>query len=990
MSIDREHLAGWSLELADTDFAAALAALGALAALDRAALGQAYGAGTWRVDRLAGLLKQAMQGRAGILGWTLPAPSSRSAAPRIRIAAPANGATRLVSVPQAGQLASAWRQFLADLPPGRDTGAGASPNGPRLALRSDARTADLVLKLAPVLLHPEVGAASVYLDQAFAGDGRTDWRWPFTVLTLADDPLQAALAQRQTSLPANWPYRFAGASREAARAEVLVVGAGASDALERVLASGLPLRCCLVIVAGLGTDSAGAAAPLLRALVARVRAEGIAVLEPGRSADEFAQRLTQFADQLSHNQPIDVALTLASRAQALLLLNRDLLALSRLDTTVTRVTKGLRQLPRSTKVLLSPQSMDRLGVPSIKFNRYVKHLVEPASPFEFTAAAAPRDIADAIDASRAHYRFDHEANEASAIAELSSSVQSHAEAAERRAAPPRFVQQLSFRKQADQFTLEHAGYCVGQPVMVQVLIGPKRPERTAAPMVFPEDKLFRQGQAQHRLQVVLHEPRQFEQPLLREILLPRRGDSSVAEFVFTPSVAGPFEGRISVLHRGRVLQTVLLRTRVASSAAALQEAGSHITLDDETQVRRDWSDLGQRRRFDLAMVLNHTNTGEAMLTGVAGQRAWAKHLGSDVQDIVASLNTAISAVAHSVADYGDGLDQGENPALLVSLARDGADLYSLLYLDQLKRLSTGGFDAGDESVTYLQVISARQDAVIPLEFMYDFNPPKPGATVCPQHREALAAGRCPQTCARSSQPTEHVCPMGFWGLKKVIERHLFDPLAMPVEGAEVVLQVEAIDGRDRLDLRAGSLVAHSQEVQAADVANLVQTLGTQFGGQVTLVKDWADWMNTVRTRHPTLLVAFPHNEGKARNVLLEIGGNKLYTLGLPADYVHTGESPPPLVFLLGCDVAGTAQEFSNHIRYFRQAGAAVVVSTIATVFGAHAVRVGEAIVAGLAQAGTPGKQRLGEIIRDAKRAALLDSVPMALCVVAFGDADWRL
>ena len=97
-----------------------------------------------------------------------------------------------------------------------------------------------------------------------------------------------------------------------------------------------------------------------------------------------------------------------------------------------------------------------------------------------------------------------------------------------------------------------------------------------------------------------------------------------------------------------------------------------------------------------------------------------------------------------------------------------------------------------------------------------------------------------------------------------------------------------------------------------------------------------------------------------------------------------------MVFLLGCDVAGTAQDFSSHIRYFRQAGAAVVVSTIATVFGAHAVRVGEAIVARLVQTTEPDKVRIGEAIRDAKRAALLDSVPMALCVVAFGDADWRL
>jgi len=986
MAIDREHLAGWSLELSDEAFAPALAALGALAALDRLTLGRARDVGGWRVDRLAELLTEATRRHQGQLAWTLPLPASRRAAPRLRVASAPGGKSQLVAAPQAGQLAEVWRAFLAALP----GASGAGPGGPRLALQSSARSADSVLGLASALAHPTVGAASVYLDEAFDADGRTDWRWPFTFTTLPDDPLQAPLAQRQAGLPPNWPYRFASASREAARAEVLVIGAGASDALARLLASGLSLRCCLVIVAGLGTDSARSAAPLLRALVARVRAEGIAIVESGQSADEFATRLRAFGDQLSHNLPIDVALTLAFRPGALLLLNRDLLTLSHLDTTVTALTKSLRRLPETTKLLLKRESFDRLGVPDFKLRSYTQRMSVPTPPFEPSSAAAPRDIADAIDATRARYRFDHESGEASAISELHGSVQAQQNAALRRKTTPRYLQQLSFRKPADQFVEERAGYCVGQPVMVQLLIGAKRPERTTAARVFPEDSLFRQGQAQHRLQVVLHEPRQFDQPLLREILLPRVGDSSVAEFVFTPVLAGAFEARISVLHRGRVLQTQLLHTRVAMSPAALQEAGSRITLDDETQVRHDWSDLGQRRRFDLAMVLNHSADGEAMLTGVAGQRAWAKHLGSDIQDIVGSLNTAISAVAHSVADYGDGLDQGENPTLLVSLARDGADLYSLLYLDQLKRLATGGFDPGDESVAYLQVISARQDAVIPLEFMYDFNPPKPGATVCPQHREALAAGRCPPRCARSSQPTDHVCPMGFWGLKKVIERHLFDPLALPVDGAEVVLQVEAIDGRDQLDLRAGSLVAHSKEVQPAEVAGLLRRLGSTLGSQVTLVKDWADWMNAVKTRHPALLVAFPHNEGKARNVLLEIGGNKLYTLGLSPDYVHAGESPPPLVMLLGCDVAGTAQEFSNHIRYFRQAGAAVVISTIATVFGAHAVRVGEAIVAGLAQAGEPGKLRIGEIIRDAKRAALLDSVPMALCVVAFGDADWRL
>ncbi len=524
--------------------------------------------------------------------------------------------------------------------------------------------------------------------------------------------------------------------------------------------------------------------------------------------------------------------------------------------------------------------------------------------------------------------------------------------------------------------------------MVQVFIGPRRDDSIAAPTAFPEDKLPKNRDT-HRLQVVFHEPRQFDQPMLGEIFLPRQGDSNSAEFVFTPRAEGRFEGRISVLHRGRVLQTVLLHTQVANAAGNVPATGSGITLDDEAHVRDDWSDLAKRRQFDLAIVLNHTHEGVPTLTGVTGQRAWATNL-EGIEQPVRRLNELISAVAHSVADYGDGLDQGENPELLVKLARVGANLYSLLYKDQLKGLATDGFDVGDAAVTYLQVVSARPDAVVPLEFMYDFNAPDPDATVCPQHREALAEGRCPDRCARTSQPRAHVCPMGFWGLKKVIERHIFDPKAATPAGAQVVVQVEAIEGRDRLDLAAGALVGYSQEVKAPEVVSLVETLGATLGSNVPVVKDWDEWLATVKDRHPALLVAFPHNEGKEEDVLLEIGGKKLYTLDLPRDYVRTADGSPPVVFLLGCDVAGTAQDFSSHIRFFRQAGAAVVVSTIATVFGAHAVRVGEAIVGRLVQSGKADKVRIGEAIRDAKREALLDSVPMALCVVAFGDADWRL
>ena len=52
--------------------------------------------------------------------------------------------------------------------------------------------------------------------------------------------------------------------------------------------------------------------------------------------------------------------------------------------------------------------------------------------------------------------------------------------------------------------------------------------------------------------------------------------------------------------------------------------------------------------------------------------------------------------------------------------------------------------------------------------------------------------------------------------------------------------------------------------------------------------------------------------------------------------------------------------------------------------------VSELTLQAQATVGTGSAPCLGEALREVKRQALLDSLPMALCVVAFGDADWRL
>lgn len=551
----------------------------------------------------------------------------------------------------------------------------------------------------------------------------------------------------------------------------------------------------------------------------------------------------------------------------------------------------------------------------------------------------------------------------------------------------RHLQQRSYRRVGGRFTRERRGYVAGEAVLVRFFIGPLRKQVTAAPTAFPENELPA-GQIEHSLQLILHEPQHFERPMLGEIVLPPAGDSNPAEFIFVPRSAGDFSARLTVLHRGRVLQTVFLCAPVVEAADLLAATEKKIALLDEAMVREDWSELASRRRYDMALVLDQSPSGQAQLTGVAGRRAWATDL-SSIEEPVRAINDLISSVASKVADHADGLDQGDNPALLVQLARVGADLYSSLYVDQLQELNAGGLDVGSESLTHIQVLTTRADAVVPIEFFYDYPPPDEDAQVCPQHQAALRSGECAKDCARLSAPARYVCPLGFWGLKKVIERHFFNAALGKPDGAELVILAEPAAGRSHLDPRAGVLLAHSQEIAEDEVRDLIATLDKSLPGKLVVAHDWDEWKRGVMER-PGLLLAFPHNEGTRQNVRLEIGGALLPTLRLPAEYVRSPDAPPPLVMLLGCDTASTAEDYANHVRYFRQAGAAVVVSTIATVFGPQAVAVGEKIVKRLV-GGEEGKfSRLGELIRDAKREALGESVPMALCVVAFGDADWQL
>jgi len=550
---------------------------------------------------------------------------------------------------------------------------------------------------------------------------------------------------------------------------------------------------------------------------------------------------------------------------------------------------------------------------------------------------------------------------------------------------PRLLQGRLFAGSRGGWHRETRGMVVGREYALDVFIGPREAD-TLGEVTVSEAGLDWAGRDLIRLQVLLVEPGQWTDPIAGTLELPRAGRSTTCRLVFAPTRAGRFRGRVIVYHRGRVLQTATLDARVVAGEAALPAPGSRGAprIVPEANLRRSLATVDDRRRFDACLVTEQTPRGAPALAAAAGQGAYLASLAA-LKPQLAEINGLLNQVALDAAPYQGGLLTPANATLLGDLARRGNVLYRHLVLDHIDRSSAARALRASE---YLQIVSTDPDALVPFEFVYEYPPPGPGAPVCPNAIEALKAGRCPESCVPRHSPADRVCPLGFWGLSRVIERHLHVPdLPHPA-----LVLAEPVAGRDELPLTGSSLLAASRQVPAASRDELLCAMRDVWGGRVASVGTWAEWQQAVASSSPALLLAMPHADGSGPDISLEIDGDVLQSIYIDRSYVCGSAPAPPVVVLLGCDTVNVADAdaYTRHIGIFRQAQAALVLGTIATVLASDAARVATQLVRRLGEALERSPDRFGEVLRQVKRDAVAESLMTALCIVAFGDADWRL
>lgn len=551
----------------------------------------------------------------------------------------------------------------------------------------------------------------------------------------------------------------------------------------------------------------------------------------------------------------------------------------------------------------------------------------------------------------------------------------------------RYLQGNLYRKHEAQWIESPDVLVLDWEYRLDVLIGPAGLGTFQSNAAFPDHELPWRDSEPIALQVVLAVLDGRDEAQVGELKLPRRGVSSICTFEFKPQRLGPLRIRLTIHHGNRILQTATIEATVVATLSRVPERAPAARSQTEMIVHENLDAIVDRRPFDASLLLNHTADGSATATANGGGGAYIASLDASLANLE-TISCLLQDIARNSRAHTERLRSKVNSAWLSQLAREGHFVYRNLVLDYIDHSPAA---ERLRNARYLQIVTARPDAVVPLEFVYEYGFPDQDARLCNEAEKALAAGRCPETCSRKKRPERFVCPLGFWGLSRVIERHVHDP-TLPTPA--FVKADENTPDRKQLILQGPSLLAASKQVPKARVTALGKKLQSFWRSGVTVVNNWSDWLAAVK-RKPVLFVVLPHASGSGSNISLEINGDTLESARIERPYVYPPDATgsPPIVLLLGCNTAGVAdtKTYARHITVFRQARSAIVLATTAAVvWGEDIAKVAEDVLEELQRAALGKEACFGDILREAKCRAVRRSQLVAVCLAAIGDADWRI
>lgn len=827
-------------------------------------------------------------------------------------------------------------------------------------------------------------------------DGDVGWHWPLRIGFLPDVASARLFEETATYVSEikEWLGPLVDLVRldsETDNCDLLLIPASIQESCEAVSNLGIRVSADCVVAIGPTTDYHGELPSIIEVFRDKVSTAGVGIAPVETSVHGW---FTTLIRELSHNEPIDVALFSASRYAGtqppFLAASRKLIEFSKLAESIKSIGEELsKAAPDAESITVQNDVAEVFGIEPRNYH--------------------PKEIGEIFRNNTDQFMFDEERKSGTRSARLTKSAKRSMRKSEKpEKVEKRWIQAEVYDLSPDAPAKLENALRAGAPHKAFILIGKTTPGRIQNREEFNPKELS--DKKTYTLTVIFTEPQLFDQPQVSSIKLPPEGDSTTCEFEFqVPEEIEKIEARISIVYKNRVLQTALLKADVVTDPA--YTLGKHeIEIVPEAIVRADLSGLKHRRNFDGAFILNHDTSNAPGLTAIKDKYVSFASLG-ELDSFVKKVDEFMTQVADYPADYAGKLDTPKTVTLLCDLAKYGQILHQALaeyprgnMLEIFSELSP----TDPKTTQRIQIISAKSDTRLPMEFLYDRTAPADSnGQLCPKAVDALKQDGCFQDCPGMQEPEKHVCPMGFWGLSKIIERHTYksDYTEQKVDGS-FRFQSEPVEGRNHLDIFRGVLFGASNkadkiEVRSADgtptvkaggLNKVLSVLNTVTNSKYAKVTSWKEWREKINSApSPTALLLLTHTEKRGSVPALEIEEGMLVEMQtIKKDYVYSGKELGPVVFLIGCETGAADIEFMNFVAQFRRGGAAIIVSTGAPIRGRHAVPVTSELLEELERRSHQPAMSFGQVMRLVKQKMLADGFPMVLTLMTYGDADWQI
>jgi len=380
--------------------------------------------------------------------------------------------------------------------------------------------------------------------------------------------------------------------------------------------------------------------------------------------------------------------------------------------------------------------------------------------------------------------------------------------------------------------------------------------------------------------------------------------------------------------------------------------------------------------FHAAMVVNHSHDGPAR-TAIKDGRAYRLPL-----DEITKLFDDIDQELTKLAEQPDLKDREALEALR-SIADFGSSLRQAVQTDGSGRRLDALQAPGP-----IQLVTKSRNARFPIELLYD-GPVPQKARLC---THAAELGDEPTLCSQGLKGTA-ICPAGFWGLNRVIERFAHDGDVQDVLGAPFALVAIPPERLAARPPPSTFLFGASELFKRAIGAGELETKLARGGRRIFEAPSWDDMPGTVRKNPPDLVLLLAHcapAESRIARPMLEIGGLFAPPKRFESEHIRAKKSVlGPIVLLFACEAQKVGVvPFLGPVASLQHNGASIVVATSVAIYTNLTADVAAEFLDQIEEMSKRKSWTFGQLMR-AVRSEMFTRRPMVLSLTAFGDADWR-